>query len=183
MPDAKESIHLETWPKVITTYDNEQVLKEMKEVMEAIVFVRNYRNTENISNKIKFPILVEIKTELGKKVILENQDLLMKFMNAESIVISTEVNEKSATRMITENAIYHIIYQKEIDIPKEIAKYEEELKHLNQEVNRCQSMLSNERFLQKAPESKIKEEKEKLQNYLSRKESVEKHLTDLNKLK
>lgn len=183
LPDAKESIHLETWPKVITTYDNEQVLKEMKEVMEAIVFVRNYRNTENISNKIKFPILVEIKTELGKKVILENQDLLMKFMNAESIVISTEVNEKSATRMITENVIYHIIYQKEIDIPKEIAKYEEELKHLNQEVNRCQSMLSNERFLQKAPESKIKEEKEKLQNYLSRKESVEKHLTDLNKLK
>ena len=42
-------------------------------------------------------------------------------------------------------------------------------------------MLTNEGFLKKAPLNKINVEKEKLQNYISRKESVQKHLDELKK--
>lgn len=42
-------------------------------------------------------------------------------------------------------------------------------------------MLANEGFLKKAPLNKINVEKEKLQNYISRKESVQKHLDELKK--
>ena len=84
-------------------------------------------------------------------------------------------------RLTTENAIYSICYEKEVHVEEEILKYEEELKRLEQEVLRCQKMLTNEGFLKKAPLNKINVEKEKLQNYISRKESVQKHLDELKK--
>ena len=179
LPNAKKSVHLETWPEIKAEYNNDQAIKEMNEIIELITFVRNYRNVENLGNKLTLPFNVSYKTEFGKSIFENNKELLSRFMNVELIDSANE----NATVLVTENAIYSICYQKVIDYDKEIAKCEEELAKLYQEVRRCQGMLSNERFLQKAPEAKIKDEKEKLQNYLSRKESVESRLNELKTMK
>ncbi len=179
LPNAKKSVHLETWPEIKAEYNNDQAIKEMNEIIELITFVRNYRNVENLGNKLTLPFNVSYKTEFGKSIFENNKELLSRFMNVELIDSANE----NATVLVTENSIYSICYQKVIDYDKEIAKCEEELAKLYQEVRRCQGMLSNERFLQKAPETKIKEEKEKLQNYLSRKESVESRFNELKNMK
>ena len=52
-----------------------------------------------------------------------------------------------------------------IDITEEKARLEQEKTRLEAEVARGEKMLSNPGFINKAPEAKINEEKEKLANY------------------
>ena len=52
-----------------------------------------------------------------------------------------------------------------LDIEKEKERLTEEKKKLEAEVLRCEKMLSNEGFINKAPKSKIEEEKAKLEKY------------------
>ena len=52
-----------------------------------------------------------------------------------------------------------------VDKKAELEKIEKELKRLEGEINRSNGMLSNERFLSKAPAEKVEEEKQKLVNY------------------
>jgi valyl-tRNA synthetase len=49
-----------------------------------------------------------------------------------------------------------------IDLVKLKAQLTETIAHLTSEIKRAQSMLANPRFIEKAPQEKIKEEKDKL---------------------
>ena len=69
-----------------------------------------------------------------------------------------------------------------VDITKEIERLQKEQKRLEGEVARVNGMLGNERFISKAPESKINEEKEKLVKYTTMLEQVVKRLEQLNDL-
>ena len=51
----------------------------------------------------------------------------------------------------------------ERDFKEELDRLQKEQKRLEGEVKRVNGMLSNERFISKAPEAKIAEEKEKLE--------------------
>ena len=52
-----------------------------------------------------------------------------------------------------------------IDLEEEKKRNEEEKKKLQAEIERCEKMLSNPGFMNKAPQAKIDEEKEKLAKY------------------
>ncbi len=181
LPFALESIHLEKWPIVKEEFESIVVEKKMNEIMEIVTFVRNFRNNQTISNKTNLSMIVELKSELGEEIYRENQLLFSQFLNINNTLSDNNSTISVTERLTTENAIYSICFRKEVHLEEEIKKCEEELNALEQEVLRCQKMLSNEGFLKKAPVFKINEEKEKLQNYLSRKESVQKHLQDLKK--
>ena len=66
-----------------------------------------------------------------------------------------------------------------MDISQEIARLEKEEKRLTGELARVNGMLSNERFLSKAPEAKIAEEKEKLEKYTQMMKQVKVRLEQL----
>ena len=68
-----------------------------------------------------------------------------------------------------------------VDISQEIARLKKEESRLQGEIKRADGMLSNERFLSKAPESKVTEEKEKLARYRQMLEEVTKQLNKLQK--
>ena len=52
-----------------------------------------------------------------------------------------------------------------VDMEEERKRLEEEITKLDAEVARCEKMLSNPGFVNKAPEKKIQEEKDKLERY------------------
>ena len=179
LPEAKKSICLETWPTILKVNDSKDVNKQMNEIIELTTFIRNYRNTNNIKNKEILEVNVEQKSTLIGQL-LDNYATIIEQFNHLKFV---DKKDENATILATENANYLINYHKDVDVEAEIKKYEAELEKFINEVNRCNAMLSNPRFLEKAPENKIKEEKEKLQNYLSRKASIEEKLKELKQNK
>ena len=64
---------------------------------------------------------------------------------------------------------------------QERERLEKEEKRLEGELNRVNGMLKNERFLSKAPQAKIDEEKEKLAKYTQMMEQVKERLSQLKK--
>ena len=76
-------------------------------------------------------------------------------------------------------ATLYIPFAELVDIAQEIARLEKEEKRLVGELARVNGMLSNEKFLSKAPESKIAEEKGKLEKYTQMMEQVRERLAAL----
>ena len=66
-----------------------------------------------------------------------------------------------------------------VDIEKEIERLKKEEQRLQKELARVNGMLSNEKFVSKAPQSKIDEEKEKLAKYTQMMEQVKLRLSQL----
>ena len=52
-----------------------------------------------------------------------------------------------------------------VDIEKEIERLKKEEERLNKEIKRAKGMLANEKFVSKAPEAKVQEERDKLEKY------------------
>ncbi len=52
----------------------------------------------------------------------------------------------------------------------------------NKEVERVQKKLANERFVAKAPEAVVNEERAKEKDYLEKKQTVEKRITELKEM-
>ena len=66
-----------------------------------------------------------------------------------------------------------------MDVEKEIKRLEAEEIRLTKEISRCEGMLGNEKFISKAPEKKVNEEKEKLEGYKKMMQQVKERLSQL----
>lgn len=71
---------------------------------------------------------------------------------------------EDAVSVVIPNATLYIPFAELVDLAKEIERLEKEEKRLEGELSRVNGMLHNERFMSKAPESKIAEERGKLEN-------------------
>ena len=68
-----------------------------------------------------------------------------------------------------------------VDFEKEKERLTKEKKRLEGELKRVNGMLNNEKFMSKAPEAKVAEEKAKLEKYTSMMAKVEEELKALDK--
>ena len=72
---------------------------------------------------------------------------------------------EDAVSVVIPGAVCYIPFAELVDIGKEIERLEKEEKRLAGELARVNGMLSNERFISKAPEAKIAEERAKKEKY------------------
>ena len=87
--------------------------------------------------------------------------------------------DQDAVSVVIPGATLYMPFADLVDIAQEIARLEKEEKRLAGELARVNGMLSNERFISKAPEAKIAEEKEKLAKYTQMMEQVKDRLAQL----
>ena len=86
---------------------------------------------------------------------------------------------EDAVSVVIPNATLYIPFAELVDIKQEIERLQKEEKRLMGELSRVNGMLGNERFISKAPQAKIDEEKEKLQKYTQMMEQVKNRLQQL----
>ena len=140
----------------------EDTVEKLKDI---IVDIRNTRANMNVhpSKKTK---LIFVTSEYEEAIKQANEFLI-------KLGFATDIETKNEKDGIPENAIailkdgieLYIPFEELVDIKEEIKRLEVEISKLESEVARCNKMLSNPGFINKAPESKINEEKEKLAKY------------------
>ena len=186
IPGNLGSIHKESWPNIPASYLNESVSEEMDSIIEVITKVRNVRNTENIANSIKLKLSVYDKSESARlvKSFKSNMNYLTKFTNAESFEVSTTKNfgENGSVLAISDGELF-ISFENAIDVDKELEKLNRELAKVEAGVARGEAMFNNPAFVSKAPAFKIEAERKILDDYLSKKATILKRISDLNKMK
>ncbi len=88
---------------------------------------------------------------------------------------------EDAVSTVIPDAVIYMPFAELVDIEKEIDRLLKEKERLEKELARVNGMLNNERFVSKAPEEKINEEKEKLIKYTQMMEQVLLRLEQLKK--
>ena len=124
-------------------------------------------------------------------VVSENDGILAAFIEgrlffaslayASEVVIQKDKQgiESDAVSVVIPGATLYIPFAELVDIAQEIARLEKEEKRLQGELARVNGMLNNEKFISKAPEAKIAEEREKLEKYTQMMEQVRLRLKQL----
>ena len=160
-----EDIIVAKWPTIRENFvfDKEEAM--MEKIKEIIVEIRNVRNTKNIHPSKKSKLIL-VSSEYEKEL-KEAEDILLKLGFANEVIIQNTYKDipKDAIKIITDGIEVFIPLEGLIDLEEERKRLEEEKKRLEGEVTRCEKMLSNPGFMNKAPQSKIDEEKAKLEKY------------------
>ena len=89
--------------------------------------------------------------------------------------------EDDAVSTVIPQAVIYLPFAELVDIAKEIERLEKEEERLTKELARVNGMLSNEKFVSKAPEAKIAEERAKQEKYAQMMDQVKERLAQLKK--
>ena len=85
----------------------------------------------------------------------------------------------NALSILTDGIELYIPIEELVNIEDEKNRLEDEKKKVQSEIERASKMLSNSGFINKAPESKINEEKAKLEKYKEMLENIEERISNI----
>ncbi len=153
--DRKEDIIVADWPKAATV--NEQLLADFENITEVVAGIRTIRKEQNIANKEQLELLV-IDNQKSKT----NLDaIIAKLGNLTSVHTTNEKPSGAFSFMVKANE-YFIPLADNIDIAGEIEKLEKELNYTQGFLKSVEGKLSNERFVNNAPEEVVTNERNKM---------------------
>ena len=160
------SIMISDWPVYEDKYDFEE-FRAVENVKEAIRAVRNLRTSMNVPPSKKASLHIVLNDDSFDSGFRNCSDFLKSMAGASDIIIqfNREGIADDAVSAVIAGATLFIPLEELVDFEKEIERLTKEEERLNGEIKRSNGMLGNERFIAKAPEAKIKEEKEKLAKY------------------
>ncbi|WP_024346358.1 valine--tRNA ligase [Lacrimispora indolis] len=182
LQEEEESIMISSWPEYRKGWSFETEEHAVETIKEAVRGIRNVRTSMNVPPSRKAKIYV----------VSENQEILDIFERSKvffaTLGYAGEVYLQKDKSGIAEDAVSAVIHQAVIympfaelvDIEKEIERLKKEEERLSKELARVQGMLSNEKFVSKAPASKIEEEKAKLEKYAQMMDQVKERLSQLS---
>ena len=152
---AGDSIMRESLKLEVPNDDEKIMLTNVETIKQVISGVRMVRSQKNIAPKEKLTLQVVGSTIGGRY-----GAAIIKMANLEEIV---EVNEKDsmASAFMVGTREYAVPLGNMIDIDAEIEKQEAQLKHLEGFLAGVMKKLSNERFVQNAPEQVVALERKK----------------------
>ena len=133
---------------------DKNIINKFENTQEIITNIRNIRKQKNIA--FKDAIELHIKGNHDNSF----DSIISKLTNLSSINTTTE-EQKAAMSFIVKSVEYYIPLGDNINIEEEIAKLEEELKYTEGFLNSVMKKLSNERFVNGAPEKVVTIEKNK----------------------
>ena len=181
LQDEEASIMVSAWPEYKAEWNFEQEEYAVETIKEAVRAIRNVRTSMNVAPSKKAKVYV----------VSENQKLLEIFEHSKvffaTLGYASEVFLQSDKQGIADDAVSVVIpeasiyipFAELVDIAKEIERLQKEEERLTKELARVTGMLSNEKFVSKAPEAKINEEKAKLEKYTQMMEQVKARLAQL----
>ncbi len=183
LQDEEESIMISTWPEYKDEWNYAADEKAIETIKEAVRGIRNIRTQMNVAPSRKALVYVVSDKEEVLDIFRTGKLFFETLASASESVCQ---NDKSgiaddAVSVVLAEATIYIPFSDLVDISAEIERLEKEKKRLEGELKRSQSMLSNERFLSKAPAEKIEEEKEKQKKYEQTYAQVEERLAQLKK--
>ncbi len=184
LQSKEESIMISSWPVWREDFDFAADEKAVEMIKEAVTKIRVIRNDHNVAPSHKAKVYIVSEDAKTLEIFEEDKLFFMQLASASEVEMQADQTgvPEGALSAILPFATFFLPMQDLLDMGEEIARLEKEVKRLGGELKRSEAMLSNEKFLSKAPESKIAEEKEKQQNYKQQYDNTVAQLEQMKKL-
>jgi len=172
-----KDIMLNKWPHIRKNnfvFDKEE--KILENIKQIIVEIRNIRANMNIHPSKKAELI--FVTNTYKEEIEASKEFLLKLGFGEKITIqsSKENIKPNAISIMSDGIELYIPFEELIDVEEERKRLLDEKKKIESEIERASKMLSNPGFVNKAPEAKIEQERDKLTKYQEMLKNIDERL-------
>ncbi|WP_299769999.1 valine--tRNA ligase [uncultured Dokdonia sp.] len=168
-----EALIINHWPKQETV--NEQIISDFEYASQVISGIRTIRKSKNIA----FKDAIELHVVSNEEVSSDFDTIISKLGNVSEIAFAKAPLDGALSFRVKSNE-YFIPLAGAIDVEAEIAKIEEELKYTKGFLQSVSKKLSNERFVNNAPEKVVAIEKQKQADAEVKIETLEKRLKSLS---
>lgn len=180
MPNKKDMLINEVWPEKSDELSYPEYEKDMEIFIKIVTEIRNFKNMKKIPQSKKINLIFETDNHKVEKFIENFKNNFHNLAYVENIEIKENFDDENAISVVFEKFKVFVPLEELVDINEEILKFEKELGNLDFEIKRAKSKLENEKFVSKAPQKLVDEEREKLKKYM---EIYEKTKSSVEKLK
>ena len=178
---GEETIMLAPWPEYTEEWNFAKEEADVETIKVLVKGIRNIRSEMNVppSRKAKY-FIVSPDADLCE-LFASHKDIYSQLISASEIDVQADKAgiPEDAVSVVIPNAVVYIPLEELVDMAKERERLEKEKAKLAKELARSNGMLNNEKFLSKAPQAKVDEEKAKLEKYKQMMEDVENRLAQL----
>ena len=168
-----ESITIATWPTYDEALNNEKAEKDMTFIMEAIRSLRNLRAEMNVPPSRKAKVMAYASEE-AKDAFINGGAYLEKLASASEVTFLDNKDnlDNNLVSVVVKGGELFLPLLDLVDREKELERLNKEKTKLEGEILRVEKKLSNERFVSKAPEAVVNEERAKGVKYKEMLEAV-----------
>lgn len=172
---------ISSWPEYKEEWNFTSEERAIETIKEAVRGIRNVRTGMNVPNSRKATVYVVSENAKLRGIFEHGKVFFAALGFAGEVLVQADKNgiaEDAVSVMIPEAAIYMPLTEL-VDVAKEKERLKKEEERLQKELARVNGMLNNEKFVSRAPASKIQEEKGKLEKYTQMMRQVKERLSQL----
>ena len=154
------------------------MLEHCKDLVKGI---RNVRSEMDVPPSKKAKLFIVAENPELRETFRINQDDYRNLAGAGEVSVQADKSGigEDAVSVVIPGATLYLPLEDLVDFEKEKERLQKEKERLTKELARSKGMLSNEKFLSKAPEAKVQEEREKLAGYEQMMAQVEERLAQM----
>ena len=180
---GEDTIMLAKWPEYRADWNfpaEEEMLEHCKDLVKG---VRNLRTEMDVPPSRKAKIFIVAEDAALRDSFELTKEAYANLAGASEVMVQqdkTGIGE-DAVSVVIPGATLYLPLEDLVDFEKEKERLLKEQTRLEKELARSKGMLSNEKFLSKAPEAKVQEEKDKLAGYEQMMAQVKERLAQMSK--
>jgi valyl-tRNA synthetase len=181
LQSEEESIMISKWPVYDESRSFVKEEKDIETIKEAVRGIRNVRTEMNVAPSRKAGVYVVSDNDAILDTFTEGKLFFASLAYASDVTMQKDKTgiAQDAVSVVIPGATLYIPFAELVDISAEIERLKKEQTRLEGELKRVNGMLNNEKFMSKAPEAKVAEEREKLAKYTQMMEQVSTRLKQL----
>ena len=179
--EDEESIMISDWPVYRDEWNFATEEFAIETIKEAVRGIRNVRSEMNVPPSKKAKVFVVTEDAKVADIFKSSKVFFSTLGYASEVCVQNDKSgiDDDAVSAVIPKAVIYMPFSELVDIAKEVERLQKEEQRLTKELARVNGMLSNEKFVSKAPASKIEEEKAKKVKYEQMMEQVKTRLAQL----
>ena len=170
----------EDWPTFDDNLIAPDATKEISWVIALINEIRSTRSAANINVKTKVQVLMKKFDKERISYVEANEELIIRLGNLESLKSTMDDFPKGTIQSVVEGNLFGLVITEDIDFDSEKDRISKDLIKIRKEMAKFESKLSNEKFLEKAPEKVIQETRNRLDEAKKKADKLDQVLEGLN---
>ncbi len=183
LQSEEESIMISKWPEFKEEWNFAVDELAVDTIKDAVRGIRTLRKEMNVPNSKKATVFVVSEKEPVRKIFEDAKVFFATLGFASEVLVQADKAgiADDAVSTVIQDAVVYMPFADLVDVEKEMERLVKEQKRLEGEIKRCTGMLNNPRFVDKAPQAKVDEEKAKLEKYQGMLATVNERLAQLDK--
>ena len=181
LQDEEPTIMLSEWPQYKEEWNFPEAERAVEHVKDLVKGVRNTRTAMDVPPSRKAKIFIVTEDSSLRQTFEDMKHAYSLLASASEIQVQADKSGigEDAVSVVIPGAVVYLPLEDLVDLEKEKERLLKEKERLSKELSRSRGMLSNEKFLSRAPEAKVQEEKDKLAKYEQMMAQVEERLEQM----